>query len=89
MATETDGRKTNVCSNCMRLLNFTSRVTLCRREIGQKGYCKRRYDRFKEEYNAIKVFCNGVPIGDDELLREFRHYQANMRWYRKKLRLPL
>ena len=83
-----EGRRTSVVFD-MRLLNFTSRVTLCRREIGQKGYCKRRYDRFKEEYNAIKVFCNGVPIGDEELLREFRHCQANMRWYRKKLRLPL
>ena len=52
-----EGRRTSVVFD-MRLLNFTSWVTLCRREIGQKDYCKRRYDRFKEEYNAIKVFCN-------------------------------
>ena len=83
-----EGRLTSVVID-MKLVNCPSRVTLCRREISQKGYCKRRYDRFKEEYNAIKVFCNGVPIGDEELLREFRHCQAAMRWYRKKLRLPL
>lgn len=70
----------------MKLLRFPSWVALCRREIRQKSYCKRRYDRFKEDYEVIKVFCNGVPSKrDDELFREFRHCQAAMRWYKKRL----